>query len=170
MSQEPKVGTATIITRDNKVLLMKRRGPHGTGTWSTPGGHLDFGESPEQCAAREAKEEVGVEVLNLQFRAVTNDLYSKTAAGITSRSGWKPDPSGEPAIIAEKEVEEIGWFPWDCPAEPLFLPLENYVNKKNYLPKYADSMRDCFAHSLSLGARNPGDIAPFASEVKQPGQ
>ena len=51
MTPEPKVGTAIIITRDNKILLMKRRGPHGAGTWSPPGGHLDFGESPEQCAA-----------------------------------------------------------------------------------------------------------------------
>jgi 8-oxo-dGTP diphosphatase len=135
MSQEPKVGTATIITRDNKVLLMKRRGPHGTGTWSTPGGHLDFGETPEQCAAREAMEEVGVEVRELHFRAVTSDLFEDSGRHYITLWLEAESFSGEPAIIAEKEVEEIGWFAWDALPQPLFLPLENYVKKKNYLPK-----------------------------------
>ena len=135
MSQEPKVGTATIITRDNKVLLMKRRGPHGNGTWSPPGGHLDFGESPEQCAAREAKEEVGVDVENLQFRAVTNDLFEDSGRHYITLWLEAGSFNGEPSIIAEKEVEEIGWFAWDALPQPLFLPLENYVNKRNYLPK-----------------------------------
>jgi 8-oxo-dGTP diphosphatase len=58
MNQDPKVGVAILITEDDRVLLMKRKGIHGTGTWSTPGGHLDFGDTPEQCAARETKEEV----------------------------------------------------------------------------------------------------------------
>jgi hypothetical protein len=52
MEQKPQVGTALIITKDDKVLLMKRKGPHGKGTWSTPGGHLDFGETLEGGAAR----------------------------------------------------------------------------------------------------------------------
>ena len=135
MSQEPKVGTATIITRDNKVLLMKRRGPHGNGTWSPPGGHLDFGESPEQCAAREAKEEVGVDVENLQFRAVTNDVFKDSDRHYITLWLEAGFFNGEPSIIAEKEVEEIGWFAWDALPQPLFLPLDNYVSKRNYLPK-----------------------------------
>ena len=134
MSQEPKVGTATIITRDNKVLLMKRRGPHGNGTWSPPGGHLDFGESPEQCAAREAKEEVGVDVENLQFRAVTNDVFKDSDRHYITLWLEAGFFNGEPSIIAEKEVEEIGWFAWDALPQPLFLPLDNYVSKRNYLP------------------------------------
>ena len=78
MNQPPKVGVAIIITKDDQVLLMKRKGHHGIGTWSTPGGHLDFGESPEQCAAREAKEEVGLDVVDIRFRAITNDLFETT--------------------------------------------------------------------------------------------
>jgi 8-oxo-dGTP diphosphatase len=135
MSQEPKVGTAIIITRDNQVLLMKRKGPHGAGTWSPPGGHLDYGESPEQCAAREAKEEVGVEARDLRFRAVTNDVFEESGRHYITLWLEAGSFSGEPAIIAGKEVEEIGWFAWDALPQPLFLPLENYVNRKNYLPK-----------------------------------
>ena len=81
MSHDPKVGVAIIITKDDQVLLMKRKGVHGTGTWSTPGGHLDFGETPEQCAAREA-EEVGLDVTDIRFRSITNDIFDQQE-GIT---------------------------------------------------------------------------------------
>ena len=134
MDQNPRVGTAMIITKDDKVLLMKRKGPHGTGTWSTPGGHLDFGESLEDCAAREAREEVGVDVFDIRFRAVTNDIFE--AEGKHYITIWlEGKPVGEPRIVSEREVEEIGWFAWDALPEPLFLPLVNFVKKEHYLPR-----------------------------------
>ena len=134
MDKKPRVGTAIIITKGDKVLLMKRRGPHGTGTWSTPGGHLDFGETPETCAAREAKEEVGLEVVDIRFRSVTNDLFE--ASGRHYITVWmEGKPVGEPFIASKREVEEIGWFAWDALPKPLFLPLENLVNENSYPPK-----------------------------------
>ena len=134
MGEKPRVGTAILITKGDKVLLMKRKGPHGTGTWSTPGGHLDFGETPEDCAAREAKEEVGVDVVDIRFRSVTNDLFE--ASGRHYITVWmEGKPLGEPFIASKREVEEIGWFHWDALPQPLFLPLENLVNKNSYPPK-----------------------------------
>ena len=134
MSQKPQVGVAMIITRDDKVLLMKRKGPHGTGTWSTPGGHLDFGETPEQCAAREAKEEVGVDVFDIRFRTLTNDLFKDEEKHYITI--WMDgNLAGEPIIAAEQEVAEIGWFAWDALPKPLFLSLENLVKKDSYPPK-----------------------------------
>jgi 8-oxo-dGTP diphosphatase len=41
---QPRVGVGIVITRGNEVLLIHRHGAHGAGTWSPPGGHLDFGE------------------------------------------------------------------------------------------------------------------------------
>ena len=134
MTEKPQVGTAIIITREDKVLLMKRKGSHSPGTWSTPGGHLDYGETPEDCAAREAKEEVGVDVVDIRFRSVTNDLFE--AAGRHYVTVWmEGKPVGEPFIASESEVEEIGWFAWDALPKPLFLPLENLVNQNSYPPK-----------------------------------
>ena len=134
MGEKPQVGTAILITKDNKILLMKRKGSHSPGTWSTPGGHLDFGETPEDCAAREAKEEVGVDVVDIRFRSVTNDLFE--ASGRHYITVWmEGKPLGEPFIASKREVEEIGWFPWDALPQPLFLPLENLVNKNSYPPK-----------------------------------
>lgn len=134
MDQKPQVGTATIITRDHKVLLMKRKGSHSPGTWSTPGGHLDFGETLEGCAAREAKEEVGLDVFDVQFRAVTNDVFKES--GKHYITVWmEAQANGEPYIASEREAEEIGWFAWDELPQPLFLPLENLVKQNSYPPK-----------------------------------
>lgn len=134
MNQKPQVGTAILITRDNKILLMKRKGPHGHGTWSPPGGHLEFGETPEQCAAREAKEEVGIDVFDIRFRALTNDVFEGTRKHYLTI--WMDGKAtGEPIIAAAEEVAELGWFTWDALPQPLFLPLENLVKKNSYPPK-----------------------------------
>ena len=135
MNQNPKVGVAVIITKDDKVLLMKRKGVHGTGTWTTPGGHLDFGETPEQCGAREAKEEVGLDVGDLRFRAFTNDIFESGGQHYISIWMDGKSASGEPTIAAEEEVAEIGWFAWDALPSPLFLPLENLLKENSYPPK-----------------------------------
>ena len=135
MNQNPKVGVAVIITKDDKVLLMKRKGVHGTGTWTTPGGHLDFGETPEQCGAREAKEEVGLDVVDLRFRAFTNDIFESDGQHYISIWMDGKSISGEPTIAAEEEVAEIGWFAWDALPSPLFLPLENLLKENSYPPK-----------------------------------
>ena len=134
MDEKPQVGTATIITRDDKVLLMKRKGPHGQGTWSTPGGHLDFGETLEGCAARETKEEVGLDVFDVRFRTITNDIFE--TEGKHYITIWMDArSSGEPYLAADEEAEEIGWYAWDALPDPLFLPLENLVKRNSYPPK-----------------------------------
>jgi len=134
MNQKPQVGVAIIITKGDQVLLMKRKGPHGQGTWSTPGGHLDFGETPEGCAAREAKEEVGLDVVDIRFRAVTNDIFEEEGKHyITIWMDGKS--SGEPIIAAEEEVAEIGWFAWNSLPQPVFLTLENLLKENRYPPK-----------------------------------
>lgn len=135
MNQEPKVGVAIIITKNDQVLLMKRKGIHGKGTWSTPGGHLDFGETPEQCAAREAREEVGMDVVDIRFRAVTNDIFDTTGKHYITIWMEGNSISNEPVIAAEDEVAEIGWFAWDSLPEPLFLSLENLPKENSYPPK-----------------------------------
>jgi len=135
MNQEPKIGVAIIITRGDRVLLIQRKNVHGAGSWSTPGGHLDFGESPEVCAAREAKEEVGLDVVNIRFRAITNDIfetYGKHYISIWMEGEALP---GEPKISADYEVAELGWFAWDALPQPLFLPFENLLKGNSYPPK-----------------------------------
>jgi len=58
------------------VLLGERRGSHGGGTWAPPGGHLEFGESVEQCARREVFEETGLVIERLSAGPYTSDLFA----------------------------------------------------------------------------------------------
>ena len=55
---------------------MKRRGSHGAETWAPPGGHLEFGESFENCAMREVLEETGLKINGLKIAAATNDIFT----------------------------------------------------------------------------------------------
>jgi 8-oxo-dGTP diphosphatase len=55
VSQEVRVGVAAVILREGRVLLGERIGSHGAHTWATPGGHLEWGESIEECAKRETQ-------------------------------------------------------------------------------------------------------------------
>lgn len=48
--------------RPDAVLVLRRRTPPGIGLWCIPGGFIRYGELPEVAAAREAREETGIEV------------------------------------------------------------------------------------------------------------
>jgi predicted NUDIX family NTP pyrophosphohydrolase len=51
--ERQRVGVGVMVVRNGEVLFGRRRGAHGAGTWSLPGGHLEAGESVEACALRE---------------------------------------------------------------------------------------------------------------------
>lgn len=59
---DPKVAAGVIVTLDDEVVLLKRGIDPGMGKWVFPGGYVDRGEQVEAAAAREAMEEVGLEV------------------------------------------------------------------------------------------------------------
>lgn len=66
-----------------KFVLGERLGSHGPNTWALPGGHLEFGESFEECAMRETREETDLEIEDLSFLTATNDLMpSKKEDGV----------------------------------------------------------------------------------------
>ena len=134
MGDGPRIGVGIIITRGDEVLLVRRTGAHGSGTWSTPGGHLDWGERPEQCAAREALEETGVELHHVRFRGLTNDVFPSGPHYVTI---WMEGEylRGEPTAKALDEVSSVGWFRWDSLPRPLFLPLENLLAGHGYPAK-----------------------------------
>ena len=129
----PKVGVAVLIWRDGKVLLCKRHQSHGDGTWQTPGGHLEFSESWEEAAAREAKEEVGVELANIRFLAATNDVFEsegKHYLTIWMQADWA---ANEPASQEPEKISHVEWHTLHNLPSPLFEPC--YTNLKKIKPE-----------------------------------
>ena len=119
----PFVGVGCIVIRDGQLLLVRNQ----RGFWSTPGGHLDFGESPEVCAARETWEETGVSVSNIQFVAITNDVLADAGKHYVTiwMRGDADDASTQ--IRDTAEIKELGWFrPDELPA-PLQLYFQNLL-------------------------------------------
>ena len=70
----PHIGVGAIVQYNNTVLLIKRKYEPEAGKWSIPGGHLELGETPEEGAAREVKEEVGLDVKIQKLSGVVNKI------------------------------------------------------------------------------------------------
>jgi 8-oxo-dGTP diphosphatase len=130
-SKRPKVGIAVFIYRDSKFLMIKRHGSHGAGTWSVPGGHLEFGESWDECIRREAMEEVGVELTHLKQLCITNDIFAsegKHSVTIWMTADWA---GNEPSIKEPHKILGIQWHTFADLPEPLFEPCwQNLRNEK----------------------------------------
>jgi 8-oxo-dGTP diphosphatase len=58
----PVPAAGVVIEEDGKILLVKRKFEPYKGDWCLPAGFMEYDESPEQCAIRESKEELGVDV------------------------------------------------------------------------------------------------------------
>jgi 8-oxo-dGTP diphosphatase len=127
MRKSPSVGVGLIVVSGEEILLIKRRSEHGRGTWSTPGGHMDWGETPQGCATRELREETGLDASSADFLAITNDVFPESDKHFVTlwmvAHGFLTDRPLRPS----EEVEEAGWFRPDGLPEPLFACFANLV-------------------------------------------
>jgi NUDIX domain len=57
--RQVRLGAGVFVHTPRGYVLLKRQGSHGAGEWSLPGGHLEFGETVDECARREVLEEIG---------------------------------------------------------------------------------------------------------------
>ncbi len=130
MKEGPNVGVGVVVIKDNKVLLGKRKNAHGQGSWSFPGGHLEFNEELEDCARREVREETGLQIKNIRLGTFTNDIFrdeGKHYVTLFMVADWD---SGEPEVMEPEKCEEWGWFEWSKMSKPLFLPIQNLLKQK----------------------------------------
>lgn len=56
----PRVGVGAIVVRNGRVLLVRRGRPPNAGQWAIPGGKQRLGETLQQAAEREIREETGI--------------------------------------------------------------------------------------------------------------
>ena len=117
----PSAGVGVLIMKEGKIRLGERLARHGSGTWSLPGGHLEFGETFEDAALREAKEETGLTDLTVERLVYVGSdrVYDKHFVTIGMLATWN---SGEPYAAEPEKSQNWTWFdPEDLP-ENIFLP------------------------------------------------
>ena len=129
MEPRPKVGLGVIIIKDHKVLLGKRKNAHGAGSWCFPGGHLEFGESYEDCARRETAEEAGINIKNIRFVTATNDIFPEEKKHYITIYMLADHDSGEAKIMEPERQLDWQWFSWDNLPSPLFIPMQNLLKQ-----------------------------------------
>lgn len=126
---KPQVGVAVIVVKNSKILLGKRRNSHGSGTWQFPGGHLEFGETIEDCAKRELFEETGLTIRNIRSGPYTNDIFKTERKHYITLFVIAEYDSGVLTLKEPHKCEKWEWFSWSHLPEPKFLPIRNLIKQ-----------------------------------------
>ncbi len=139
----PGVGLGVIILDNNKrILLIKRNDNsnladsdmHLEGMWTLPAGKVNKGETLLKAAIRKVKEEVNLNVSNLELISIADDINSFAhfvTVGFIARK-----ISGSISLKDTLEHTEFGYFKLDelptnlC--EPSKKIINNYINKQIY--------------------------------------
>lgn len=89
------LAASVALVRQHDLLLIQRHRAPSEGLWTLPGGRLEPGETPEQCAAREIGEELGLAVYGLRPLLVLSHgaFRLQTFATQTFDGEITPDPA-----------------------------------------------------------------------------
>lgn len=140
----PKVGIGAMILNQGRVLLGKRHTDpnmadsdlHGEGTWTMPGGKLDFKETLTDGIYREILEETGIKINKESLKVISvadeivHDNHYVTIGFLCE------DFEGEPQVMEPDEITEWKWYNLDSLPEKVYLPsakvIKAYLNNKIY--------------------------------------
>ncbi|WP_172623039.1 NUDIX hydrolase [Flavisolibacter ginsenosidimutans] len=129
-----KAAGGVVYTPDKELLLIFRK-----GKWDLPKGKLDDGEKLEDCAAREIREETGVEVVRIVLPLqVSYHTYHEKDKHILKESHWflmETDKKSNLTPQLEEDIERCEWVPLST------------------LEKYKSNMHASIVEVLSEGER-----------------
>ena len=132
----PRIGIGVCILRAGEVLVGKRKNAHGEGSWCFPGGHLEFGESWEECARREVLEETGLELGEVRYATATNDVFTEEKKHYVTIFMAGEYLNGEAEVLEPEKGEGWEWCSWHQIPEPRFLALQ-HLSDSGWTPESA---------------------------------
>jgi ADP-ribose pyrophosphatase YjhB (NUDIX family) len=153
----PKVLVTTIVASGDRVLLCRRAAPPEAGRWVLPGGFMESGETLEEAAARETREETGVELDPHDLRLYglgtllhVSEIYVGFVAAI----------AGPTNLIYDSECTEVAFFteaelPWSELA---------YADIGVYLREYFSERRSG-AHMFHYGSIEDARVVSKAYRI-----
>lgn len=132
-----------VFNKEKKLLLGLRNSDatkadselHEEGTWTMPGGNIEYGETFEEAGIRETKEETGLDVSDLEIICVQtdkNEYAHYMSVGMIAHSYH-----GTPKVMEKDEIIKWEWFDLNNLPKKIFSPskktIDCYLNKKFYM-------------------------------------
>jgi len=119
MKNEVRVGLSILIFRETEdsvalddnteILIGKRKGSHGEGIYSVPGGHLEYGETYHEGCDRELKEEIGVSFDSYSPLGFSEDFFENKQYTTLYFRANNVDPN---VIIKNMEPDKCEGWEW----------------------------------------------------------
>lgn len=132
---KPGLGVGIMVLNDNKILLGLRN-PNkvkdsselqGQGTWTMPGGKVEFMEKLVDAAKRELKEETSLIATDFDLLCISDDM-SETAHYVTVCFTVK-EYTGVAQVMEPETILEWKWFDLDNLPENLYMPSAKCIEK-----------------------------------------
>ena len=106
----PRVGVGGVVFENGKVLLLLRKKAPEAGTWSLPGGRVEFMERLEDAVVRELREELGITVEVGSLVCVIDHIIPEEHAHWVSPAYRVRMVSGVPQNLETEKTAAIEWF------------------------------------------------------------
>lgn len=132
---KPGLGVGVMILNGNEILLGLRNPDkikasselNGQGTWTMPGGKVEFMEKLSEAALRELKEETDLNATKLDFLCVSDDM-TETAHYVTVCFVAK-EYTGEIKAMEPETILEWKWFNIENIPENIYKPSKVAIEK-----------------------------------------
>jgi len=136
----PFVGVGVVIFKGDKILLAERnRRPNGK-MWSIPGGAQELGETAEEAALREIREETDLEINILGLVDVVDvirrDIEGKVEYHYTLVDFYAEWLSGE--AVANDDVSDVKWIRLGKISDEILQPITKSIIMKATTMMYRD--------------------------------
>ncbi len=146
MMEEKHIGVGCgvmVFNEEGKLLLGLRNIDvkvadselHEEGTWTMPGGNIEYGETIEEAGRREAKEETSIDVHDLEVICVQtdkNEFAHYISVGMVAHSF-----TGTPQAMEPEQIIRWDWFDINHLPKNIFSPskktIDCYLQKKFYI-------------------------------------
>jgi len=127
--ERPRIGVGVMVWKHACLLLGKRVNARAETSWQLPGGHLEFGETVEDCAVREVAEEAGIAIRNLVHAGYTNDVFIDANRHYVTLFVSAEYDQGEVRVMEPDKCECWRWFDAAELPSPLFVPIRNFLTQ-----------------------------------------
>jgi ADP-ribose pyrophosphatase YjhB (NUDIX family) len=152
--QNPIPVAGILLIRDGRVLLTRRSelASAGAGGWAFPGGFVEAGETAEEAAVRETREEANLDARITGIVGMPYSIPEVDHLVTVYRGKVAGDAAGE--AQPGPEVSELGWF------APDQIPWPEIA-----FPTTAAALRDLIAEGLDAPPAHPLDPPPAAAQL-----